>query len=133
MNQISWLIYFSNVSGNLGALLIFLGLVVLVVAIAYWTSSYVMFDNIGRWESEAARNEQLKATYKTRKYVPALIGLTFFMWITAAFMPSQETVLAIAASQVGEQMLKTPTANLAVDALNAWLKRQIAAPAPPKE
>lgn len=45
-------------------------------------------------------------------------------------MPSKDTVYAIAASEMGESVLKSETGSLATQALNAWLKKQITPTAP---
>lgn len=44
--------------------------------------------------------------------------------LTGAVLPSRDTMYAIAASQVGEQALKTPLAEKAEKALEAWLNKQ---------
>lgn len=41
-------------------------------------------------------------------------------------VPSKDTIYAIAASEMGERALASPTGDRAVKALNAWLDRQIA-------
>lgn len=125
MNQISWLIYLSNVSGNIGGLLVLLGIVVGVVAAVYFVTSVCMFNDVYQWDDNETKTKALKNCKAMRQFTPLLIVVCFLFWIAAAFCPSQETVLAIAASQAGEQLLKSPTANLAEQALNAWLKRQI--------
>lgn len=71
MNEMSWLIYLSNISPNIGGLLIFTGSLVLGIAIGH------------------------------------------FIWSVVV------TVLAIAASEFGDQILHTKTANLAEQALDA--------------
>lgn len=125
MNQVSWLIYLSNISGNLGALFVFFGICIAVVTCIYFGYSFFLHDKFERWEKGAEVDACLKEAAKIRARTPYWIALSFVFFILAAFTPDQETVLAIAASQVGEQLLKTPTANLAEQALDAWLKRQI--------
>jgi hypothetical protein len=46
--------------------------------------------------------------------------------LTCAIIPSQTTLYAIAAANLGEKALETPTGDKAIRALNAWLDRQIA-------
>lgn len=133
MNQVSWLIYLSDISDKIGGLLVFFGFVVLIVAAAYFIVSLVQLDNLSKYNNGNAENKEvLKIAVKTRRFIPALIVLSSFFWLMAVFAPSKDTVLAIAASQVGEQVLKSPTGNLATQALDAWLKRQMAMPPPAK-
>ena len=65
---------------------------------------------------------------KRKKYYvsPRLFTLVILCWLIAAFCPSSETMYAIAASQSGEQVLKTPLANKAEKALEVWLDKQAA-------
>ena len=46
--------------------------------------------------------------------------------VVSLAVPSKDTVYAIAASEVGEEIVKSETAGKAVKALNAWLDKQIA-------
>lgn len=131
MNQVSWLIYFAGVSGNLGDLLVFLGIVALCAGVAFLVISFCDMDNINRWADDEEKNKWMNVA-KKRRGVAIFYGcfVSGFFWILAAFTPSQNTVLAIAASQVGEQILQSKTVNLAEQALDAWLKRQINPPKP---
>jgi hypothetical protein len=53
-------------------------------------------------------------------------ALAFFLsGVISCCLPSQTTMYAIAASQMGEQALKTPLAGKAGKALEAWLDKQI--------
>ena len=54
------------------------------------------------------------------------------LWLMlSVVVPSQETIYAIAASETGETALKSDTGGKAVQALNAWLDRQIKGPVEP--
>ena len=130
MNQISWLIYLSNISVNFQTILILLGIAFLAAAVVYLVGSLGITQMIGSWEDTPEQAKQLTQAKKMRRWSPALIGLACALWILAALCPSQETVLAIAASEFGEQLLHTKTANLAEQALDAWLQRQIKPAAP---
>lgn len=133
MNEVSWLIYFSNISPNIGGLLIFIGILILLIAGAYLLWSCIVTDDLTKWHAESGQKnlDVIEKVFKTRKPLPVLVSMSVAFWIIAAFCPSQETVLAIAASEFGEQMLHSKTANLAEQALDSWLQRQIhPAPAP---
>jgi len=45
--------------------------------------------------------------------------------VASALIPSRETIYAIAASEVGEDVLQSKTGGKAVQALDAWLDKQI--------
>lgn len=125
MNQVSWLIYLANVAGNLGGFLIFIGSVAILVGIVYFICACGFLSELGRWEENDAKIKAMKTFRDQRRNATLNIVLAAILWLCAAFMPSSNTVLAIAASQFGEQLMHTKTANLAEQALNSWLQKQI--------
>lgn len=131
MNQVSWLIYLANVAGNLGGFLVFIGIVALLVGVAYFICACGFLIEVNRWEENDAKVKALKTFRTQRRNATFNIVLAAILWFGAAFMPSSNTVLAIAASQFGEQLLHTKTANLAEQALNSWLQKQITEVKPP--
>lgn len=131
MNNVSWLIYLSNISGNIGGLLIFIGIAVFIIAGVYFGISIALYDDLNKWDTSEETAGLLKKSLHIRRFVPALLVLACTLWVLAALCPRQETVLAIAASEIGEKVLESPTGNLAIKALNAWLQRQIAPPPAP--
>jgi len=125
MNNLSWMIYLADVAGSVSTVTTILavgagmGGVVSVVAIAAKTD----FDNIG----ERNKRPCLATGWKAGKgFFPVAIAAA----LVSSILPGRDTVYAIAASEMGEQMLHTPTAGKAVKALDAWLDRQIAEPKP---
>lgn len=128
MNNVSWLIYLSDISGHIGVLMFLAGTIVLCIAAAYFIASCCMFEAINEYSEAENLKPELKAASDMRRWCPFMAVLALFFWIMAALCPSQETVLAIAASEFGEQLLHTHTANLAEQALDAWLQRQIKPP-----
>ena len=110
MNNLSWLIYAANVAGNLQNALI-LGLLIGGFCCAVLT--------VNGWdggEYEGIYANRCNAGWKAL----AAAG------VLAIFTPTQNTIYAIAASEMGEAVLDTPTATKAMKALDAWLDRQIA-------
>lgn len=108
MNQLSWLLYWGNVAGNLGQLFGISGVILLFAGcgvVLFASSSY----------------ESLNLKWAILPFC-----LSFILWFGAALMPNQTTVYAIAASQMGEQALKSPIVGKAGQALTAWLDKQIA-------
>ena len=54
-----------------------------------------------------------------------LVVFLIVMALASNIVPSKDTFYAIAASEMGETALNSDTGNKAVEALNAWLDRQI--------
>lgn len=104
MNNLSWLLYIADVIGNLGPAFVILGCVTIVVA----------FLALLITEGESGVKGII---------ISIIVGV--ILLVTAAFIPSKETVYAIAASEMGEELLKTPTAAKATKALDSWLDKQI--------
>lgn len=105
MNNLSWLLYWAGVSGSISTAIVTVS-VFAGIGFIFWQMSYAMddCDTAPGW----------------RWWLP-IAGL-----FIASFLPSQSTLYAIAASEMGEKVLKTDTATKAEKALNAWLDRQIA-------
>jgi len=125
MNNLSWMIYLADVAGSVStvATLVAVGAgiggAVAVVAIAAKTD----FDNIG----ERNKRPCLSTGWKAGKgFFPVAIAAA----LVASFIPGRNTIYAIAAAEMGEDLINTPTAGKAVKALDAWLDRQIAGDTP---
>lgn len=117
MNQLSWLLYIGNVLGNLGSVFVFISLGFIILCIIAAIALCVQL------ETYSSYNNDPKPTLHKSVYL--MIPAVFVCWLLAALCPSQDTVYAIAASQVGEQALKTPLAQKAEKAINVWLDNQI--------
>lgn len=130
MNTLSWFIYMAGVFGNLnlilGAFLFFGTLITVIITIL----GMVMHSDMGKEEAKFWEfKRQMCARWAARMW--ALIVVVSFVQIAS---PTRETMLAIAASQVGEQIAKTDTvkgiAGDAAKALELWIKKQIEAEKP---
>lgn len=115
MNSLSWMIYLAGVVGNIGciagALLIPSGLAVGVAGIVWGVHS-------NEYEKKERESAARILKVATRIFVAcAVVGIV---------LPDSKTVYAIAASEYGEEALKTPEVSKARAALNAWLDKQIA-------
>lgn len=104
MNSLSWLLYLADMASSLNTIS------VVVIGICLCIAFIWFF---------ATEGEQAKTAGKFM--IAALIAA-----VIAALLPSKETVYAIAASEMGEELLKTPTSAKATKALDAWLDKQIA-------
>lgn len=125
MNQVSLLIYLAGISGQLGGLLYFFGALFLILGVAHFLRSCAWFGEIDRWSTPEFKIEQINKISRHKIGLWLAVITACFLWLCAALMPSSNTVLAIAASQFGEQLMHTKTANLAEQALNSWLQNQI--------
>lgn len=121
MNDLSWLLYIGDVLSGLGGFLAFLAGVSLVIGFICIVYGASLKDNSYDFEGP-----KWQLGNKIQKKALA-IGLPafFVLGFVANLMPSKETVYAIAASEMGEKVMKTNTFNKATEALNAWLERQI--------
>lgn len=112
MNQISLLLYWGNVFTNLGQYLIFIGLI-------FTAFTFALFIKY----LDDRRVDMLKVKLDPKTWLFFILAVS--SWTTAVFVPSADTVYAIAASELGGQALKTPLAGKAEKALESWLDTQI--------
>lgn len=124
VNQLSQLLYWGNVSGNLGPLFAIFGIIVAVIVVIIVIINVTVADDMSSYPF----TKKVKDFKLCRRITFFFTPLVFIFWIMAALCPSQETVYAIAASEVGGKMITSPTGDLATQALNSWLKRQINPP-----
>lgn len=127
MNGLSQLIYLADISGRLGGAIIALMILTALVSIGFIIYGASVADCYGDNE-EKKRGLKIITTAIFRGIATSVV-LLLIMVVT----PSREAVYAIAASEVGEEALKSPTATKAIKALDAWLDRQIAPTAPAAE
>ncbi len=112
MNSLSWIIYLAGVSQSISVLLGFAAVLTLF--------GLVFFGIVYEFS-----NDFMLAA---RKWIFIAAGCA----IVAALIPSKESIYAIAASEYGEEVLKTPEASKARKALNSWLDAQIKEQKPEK-
>lgn len=106
MNGLSWMLYLAEVSSSMAGLLVAGGIAMVIAAVG-----------AAMWASDEGKPRP--------SWVTAFLKIAPVMLLLAVFLPSSQTVYAIAASEYGEELAKTETAGKAVEALNAWLDRQI--------
>lgn len=123
MNSLSWLIYLAQVLTSFG----YLGITLSVVSFIVSAIGFNMWL-IGSSEDVA---DHLRPT--GLRVVKIAAPLTVIFLIIGNLLPSKETLYAIAASQLGEQVVKSEIvqgmASDAQKALQQWIKRQIEEPA----
>jgi hypothetical protein len=108
MNQLSWFLYFADVVSGLGLTLGMLSFVCLFAGLV-WLAIRV--------ETEQARPLILPI----RLLIAAFpVGL-----LLANVIPGKNTMYAIAASELGEQVVTSDTGKKVASALEAWLDKQL--------
>lgn len=118
MNNLSWFIYLADVLSDLDGVFFFFATVSgLFGGVAVFVTCMIAIEGYG--------DEQ---DMWLRRMTTASVSLVITMIVSiiiSVIIPSKTTFYAIAASEMGEQLIKTPTANKAMKALDAWLDKQI--------
>lgn len=114
MNSLSWLIYLADVVGGMG-LVAGISVVVLGVLAAGAAVGIAASADIRDGAGVASCWSFLKKT----------LCLLLPTAIISVAIPNPNTIYAIAASEMGEEIVKSETAGKAMKALDAWLDRQI--------
>ena len=130
MNELSWLIYAADVVGNLRWLAGSALIATIPISIAGGLVWLMCHD--GYSSDETGERADRIALRVAKALFPWLVVAV----IITAVVPSRSTIYAIAASEMGERVIESETGSKAVEALNAWLDRQISggtSSAPPQE
>lgn len=131
MNNLSILIYLSGVTGTLASFLTFVTIVfgiLGVVCLIVWLVAHDETDASHRrlvGEALAGRRETRKNSWK---WFWRFCGLFVFVGSLASFVPSRQTVLLIAASEMGERVLNHERVNQVIDPgidlLKTWMEKE---------
>ncbi|MXO67748.1 hypothetical protein GRI72_02735 [Altererythrobacter marinus] len=113
MNSLSWMLYLADVAGSVAALMTNVAVVVAVVGGTVLMISAIILH---------VEDEDTSFIWPWARRIVFVAAPCALM---AALTPSQNTIYAIAASEMGETALETETGGKAMQALNAWLDRQI--------
>lgn len=120
MNDLSWMLYFASVVPQVStAICVFSVLMFLITA-----PLFLMGVGEVEW---FPRDEEAnyRVNKRLRKILPLLIVFPL-LWFSTFLVPGdKETFYAIAASEMGEEVLKTPEVGKARQALNKWLDEQL--------
>jgi hypothetical protein len=123
MNGLSWLLYIGGVAGSLGSFFSFLAVIFFFLGAVTLIMSLI---NPGKSSDELSA-ETIAWAKKARYF---FLGLLIVFGSLASIMPSKETVYAVAASEMGEKVIKDPhvmqTTGKAFKALDSWLDKQVA-------
>ena len=131
MNNLSILIYLSGVTGTLGNFLTFVAVVfgiLGVVSLVVWLVSHDETDTYHRrLEGDALAGVRDKRKTAWRWFW-CFCGLMVFTGGLSSLVPSRQTVLLIAASEMGERVLNHPQVNQVIDPgidlLTTWMEKE---------
>ena len=122
MNQLSWLIWLSEITGALKNISIFLSVLcgVGAIVITFILISGPLTSGI------VPLPHELKHEKSFRNVRKGLLITMIAAGVIAVFVPSGNAVKLIAASEFGGRILTNPTASKAEKALDKWLSEYIA-------
>lgn len=125
MNSLSWLIYLSQVVPSAGVLFTLAG-----IGSACAVGALVLFGAINRdVYADSQQYEWGKQSYDkgvaAHRTALRLLPLPIVVGFLAIATPSKETILLIAASEMGETVVKTPEAQEIFSDLKTILKKQL--------
>jgi uncharacterized membrane protein len=116
MNELSWMIYLAGVVGEVRA-----AAVITLVLGGLAASGVAVFGLLARHDYP----EDAEWAVRFHAKCARLWWLPFAIMGFVAITPSEGTIYAIAASEMGEDILNSETGGKAVKALDAWLDKQI--------
>lgn len=103
MNTLSWYIYIADLCNSMPAIVI--GITFFIIILMFISAMSQKYDE----------------PYK----LPKVVYLIPPLWSIAFLIPSKDTVLKIAASELGEKVLESKISSKAADAIDLWLDSQI--------
>lgn len=114
MNDLSWMLYLAgtlpNIAAGIGVIGILSTLVFGIIFLVYLI------------HKTDPREQEIASTLAPYRHVWVY---TLVLFLLAFLVPDKHTMYAIAASEMGEEILNTPIANKATKALEAWIESQI--------
>lgn len=133
MNTLSWLIYLAGAAGSLNAFVVFLTVIFGALAAASLFGFLIYTDETDRYNRPLPAEEltvRRERRGKLWRRMWMLLMLMTMGGVTASVIPERQTVLLIAASQMGEQVLNHPRINQVVDPgielLTTWMQKETA-------
>ena len=115
MNQLSQLLYWADVAPNVATslavlfgFLCFFSFIVSGILTGFWVSA----------RSEKYSEEEVKPITTLMKWTWPIFAISLICGQLMNFVPSKETIYAIAASEVAEDVIKTPEGQRARNILN---------------
>lgn len=119
MNNLSLIIYFAEVVHGLGAFLMMLIFLSAVASVVAGIGCFATYDE--KYEEKTHEN--------TKKVLRVSIPIFLLLSVIMIFLPSRNTIMMIAASEYGEQTLKSndvqEIVNPAKKILKNWIEQQL--------
>lgn len=122
MNELSWLLYLVELSHRVAVLFTIIGVTLITVTIILSIMSFTFED----FNNSPEQDQAVRLRCRRSAIGFGITCCTLFF--LATILPSQNTVYAIAAFEMGERVLDSKTGSLATQALNSWLQKQITSP-----
>lgn len=113
MNDLSWMLYWADVLPGLAKGVVATSFLGICLSIVLGCFAFV------------ATHEDDPDAYRVLKHSFWSLPLSIVFALSTNFVPSKDTFYAIAASEAGEELLKTPEVGKARAALNKWLDKQL--------
>lgn len=128
MNTLSWLIYLASVTGSIGGFFTFIAFItglgtfigiggILITRISI--TDAIIADDVTKLE---------KLSVFFRKWIFIFASLFLFSGTTSVILPERNTVLLIAASEIGEKVVASEKISSVVDPsielLKTWIEEQ---------
>lgn len=111
MNYLSWLLYLAQAASNLALVLLIFGILMLTISVVQTIAEHDNRSDPFRW-------------YGWRWLTAGVVCIIF-----SALLPNKSTVYAIAASEVGERIVKSDTGQQIISdgtkAVQVWIARQL--------
>lgn len=119
MNDLSWMLYWADVLPSFSSAMAFF-LFFAVVGFGGALVANRVFAATKDHDADAA------VGFQSTSFARWAFPLIAIIWLSMWFVPSRDTFYAIAASEMGEEALKSPIATKAGKALEKWLDDQLA-------
>jgi hypothetical protein len=124
MNSLSWLIYIVEIGNNLSVVCILIAVSSLILTALIWFAGLMVEADLRK-----------PFPQRCKQILKWSIPICMISGMLAVFMPSRETVLLIAASEIGERALHTDSIQAmgnklnsvvdpSVELLNTWIRKQ---------
>jgi hypothetical protein len=128
MNELSWMLYLADVANSAGATFAVAGFLIFLWAsiVTICRLAYITAPSYTAGSKYEAEWKSIADFWHTKTgSLPRLFLSAFLLLVVNVMTPSKETIYAIAASEVGENILTSGTVSKAHKALDKWLDKQL--------
>lgn len=104
MNSLSWFLYFADCFSKTSYALVVIGIIGSILGMMVCVYFSIEEDEHSFWK---------------------WMGVPLFCLFLSCLIPSKETMYAIAASEIGEEVIKSPVGQKSLKALEQWIDKQL--------